>query len=191
MQLAHQCVCHMAGGGVAADQAVDEALQLLARLHQHALFLRVPFERDGPLAQHCRMPGPGEQNVAAPGALHAHIVPAHAPAARHPLMSGRLPAGLVCLREGIPMAAGPHQAFAAGDSLPDGNIINDWLQQAGLLTAQPDASLEAPSAAPGMQVRCCWSMLHAMRTQCAQAVTAPWSSSHYMGPAPNESKKTW
>lgn len=59
MQLAQLCVCHLAGGGVAVDQAVDQALQQLARLHQHALFLRAPFERDGPLAQHCRMPGPG------------------------------------------------------------------------------------------------------------------------------------
>ena len=62
MQLAQLCVCHMAGGGVAADLAMDQALQSLARLHQQALFLRAPFERNGPLAQRCNMPGPGQRS---------------------------------------------------------------------------------------------------------------------------------
>jgi hypothetical protein len=71
----------------------------------------------------------------------------------------RLPAGLVCLRDGNPIAAGPHQAFAAGGSLPHSSAIIAWLQRAGLLTAHLDAPPEAPPAAQDTEVECRCSML--------------------------------
>lgn len=104
LQLAQLCVCHMASGARSMDQAVDQLLRSLACTHMRTLFLRAPFQRDAPLADYCRMPGPG----------------------------------LVCLRGGKPISAGPHQAFAIGGGLPDGDAILAWLQQAGVLSTASD-----------------------------------------------------
>lgn len=70
-----------------------------------------------------------------------------------------LAAGLVCLRNGTPIAAGPHQAFAAGGSLSDSGAISAWLQLAGLLTSHSDAHLATPPAAPATEVTCCFARL--------------------------------